>query len=339
MINLTYGSIFDKKCDLLIIPCNSHGGVTKWVFSNLNENHLPSPQTDIPFGSIVFKDTLSEIENAEVIGYASSVRFEGSYSSKDAIKSIGAQIYSFSKHNEVKQVNLPLLGTGAGKLSPLDSFESLKMTLGSDDDTNIVFEIFVPSKDTYSTVLSKYAEYYIPSKSLEHIDHPRVFISYAGEDSSNKDWVKQFADKLISNGVDARIDRYHMKPGTDLPQWMTNEVIKADKVLLVCDSIYQRKADIRSGGVGWETMIIQGDMLSQGDSKAKYIAIVRESEFDKALPIYMKSKLALHWIKTKEYTDEDFRALLFSLFDCDVAPELGQIPKYIIDKKLSKNKK
>jgi hypothetical protein len=46
----------------------------------------------------------------------------------------------------------------------------------------------------------------------------------------------------------------------DLQQWMSNELSMADKVLVVCDEVYKRKADGRLGGVGWETMIIQGDI-------------------------------------------------------------------------------
>ena len=54
---------------------------------------------------------------------------------------------------------------------------------------------------------------------------------------------------------------------------MTNELLKANKVLLVCDSHYAAKADMRKAGVGWETMIIQGDMMLQGEMNTKYVVI------------------------------------------------------------------
>lgn len=69
-----------------------------------------------------------------------------------------------------------------------------------------------------------------------------------------------------------------------MPQWMTNELIMADKVLLICDKYYAEKADNRKGGVGWETMIIQGDMLSKQEQN-KYIAILRDKDIDQSLPI------------------------------------------------------
>ena len=88
-----------------------------------------------------------------------------------------------------------------------------------------------------------------------------------------KAWVVQLACRLRENGVDARLDHFHLKPGMDVPQWMTNELIKARRVLLVCDVHYAEKADMRKAGVGWETMIIQGDMLVQGEQNSKYIVI------------------------------------------------------------------
>ena len=85
MIQLTHGSIFDKKCDLLVIPCNNMGGITSWVFSNLKENSLPLPPRNIPFGHILFYSTKGNLENAEIVGFAASVEAIPNRSTKDAI--------------------------------------------------------------------------------------------------------------------------------------------------------------------------------------------------------------------------------------------------------------
>ena len=63
----------------------------------------------------------------------------------------------------------------------------------------------------------------------------------------------------------------------------------------------------------------------------KYICIVREEEFDKGIPLYARTRYSLQWTKP-EILEEDFRELLFYLFDCDIAPELGEIPLYIREK-------
>lgn len=38
---------------------------------------------------------------------------------------------------------------------------------------------------------------------------------------------------------------------------------RANKVIVICDEMYKRKADGRLDGVGWETMIIQGDIANR----------------------------------------------------------------------------
>ena len=337
MIRISYGSIFEKKCDLLIIPCDTSGGVTDWVLSNLKQNGIPLPDRYIPWGKVSFFNTKLHTENAEIVGYAASVNVDTSLSSREAISSIGKDIHSFCASNKLRQSNIPLLGTGAGGLPTFEAFEALSGSLKEPSDTDIIFEIFIPSLEIYQNISTAYSDF-IDNQPSQDIAHPLVFISYASDDRNNAEWVKKLAIKLIENGVDARLDRFHLKAGTDLAQWMTNEVIRADKVLLICDSNYMLKADVHQGGVGWESMIIQGDMLTQGETKSKYIAVVRETEIDKGLPIYMKSKLALHWNKTDSIDEEDFRNLLFNIFDCDMAPGLGDIPDFIRNH-LSKGKK
>jgi len=331
MVKITHGSIFDKKCDLLIIPCNSNGGVTHWVFSGLKQNGINVPDKYIPLGKVLFVDTKLDTENAEIVGFAASVDDEAGDTPTSAITSIGSQIFDYCKSNGLRQVNIPLLGSGAGGLSEFASFEALKPALQKKGATEICFEVFVPSLETYKSFKTSYPALF-EKPSATAVRNPRVFISYAADDKDNARWVKDLAIKLRQNGVDARLDRFHLKAGTDLPQWMTNEVIMADKVLLVCDYSYMIKADVHRGGVGWETMIVQGDMLTQGETKGKYIAIVRETEINKGLPIYMKSKLALHWKKEATIEEEDFKELLFTIFDCDTAPDLGDIPDFIADR-------
>ena len=36
---------------------------------------------------------------------------------------------------------------------------------------------------------------------------PKVFISYSWEDDKHKQWVRQFADRLLSDGVNVTIDQ------------------------------------------------------------------------------------------------------------------------------------
>ena len=80
----------------------------------------------------------------------------------------------------------------------------------------------------------------------------------------------------------------------DLPQWMCNELALAQKCIIVCDEVYKQKADGRLGGVGWETMIIQGEILKLPPDSTKYQIVVRAEDLKSALPIYLTTKFAFH---------------------------------------------
>ncbi|MBV6499749.1 MAG: hypothetical protein CJBNEKGG_02212 [Prosthecobacter sp.] len=243
MIQIIHGSIFDSKCDLLIVPCASDGGVTQSVFNNLRENGLPTNIGGIPYGKVHFRE--SKYAFANTIGYAASVNSNTHSSDPKAIEKIGHEIVRYAVESQIRRVNIPLLGTGAGGMNPVESFESLHKAFTARED--ITFNVFCFTREAYLNVSS--AETNEPETFVQH---PRVFVSYTGADEQNAGWVKRLATVLRENGVDARLDMFHLKPGLDMPQWMTNEVIMADKVLLVCDRFYMEKADFRKGGVGWK---------------------------------------------------------------------------------------
>lgn len=321
MFRLICGSIFDIKCDLIIIPCNNFGMVSPSIRLNMLQNSLPLFEKEMNPGEIYFKDNIGDFTYASQIGFAASVNQLELVCREEYLHSIAKQIRLYCEENFLHIVNIPLLGTGAGKISPQKSFNILKSYFES--IPSITLNIFVFSNDTYNKLKIE------AKKNTNIIKNPRVFISYTSKDPDNKNWVKQLVSKLRSNGVDACIDMYDLKPGEDLPQWMTNQLIMADKVLLICDKYYAIKADSRTGGVGWETMIIQGDMLSHTKSN-KYICIVRDNDIDKCLPIYVKSKYSLS-CTSSDIPDEMFSALLHTLFDCNIKPPLGPIPNEIIN--------
>jgi len=323
MLRIKQGSIFDDKCDLLVLPCDSGGGVTPWVRSEIEQNKLPFPNTRIPFGKVMFKSTDANYPKADFIGYAASVDAVRIESNLDSISKIVLDLIKFSKLNQCTMVNLPILGTGAGRLDVSEVVDLYRKLV---DDESIVFNAYIPDASTAKIFLT-FSQKGENSESQDD-DHPRTFISYSWKDEKIKEWVLGLAKKLCENGVDARIDRFHLRPGMDMPQWMTNEVIKAHKVLLICDEHYAEKADTRKAGVGWETMIIQGDMLLQGEMNTKYIVIACGG-FDKNIPIYMKSKLGI----SKDDVDKDIKLLLEHIFEIDSAPEVGKVPEWIKKKR------
>lgn len=314
MYELVCGSIFDKKCDIIIIPCNSMGGITREIEDNLLINDIHNlPSVKAP-GNIKFDESKGGFTNASIIGFAASVNGFTGRSEVEYLYCICEEIKHYCRTNSLSLINIPLLGAGAGGLSYQESFDVLKDHFETEQE--FVLRIFALSMDVYSQLYD--------NKNTSLIKNPRVFISYTGENPENRKWVKAFVCKLRENGVNARVDIFHLKPGNDLPQWMTNELLMADKVILICDKFYAKKADSRNGGVGWETMIIQGDMMLHAQLN-KYICIIREENFDEGIPMYAKTKFSLHWTEP-EVLEENFHQLLYLLFDIDEEPELGDIP-------------
>lgn len=323
MIQLYKGSIFNSKCDLIIIPCDNEGGVTLSVQKELMVNNLPYLHKHVPAGDVLFVENTGNFSNASMIGFAASVDVNNKMSGENILYQIMQKIKSCCKEQALYKVNIPLLGTGAGRLSAKSSFNVMKSEF--ENDSEILLCVYAFSANIYNEL----ADESILSFRRE-IKNPRVFISYTGTDTANRNWVKKFACRLRKCGVNARLDIFHLKPGQDLPQWMTNEIIMADKVLLICDKYYAEKADNRKGGVGWETMIIQGDMLSKQEQN-KYIAILRDVNIDQSLPVYVKSKYALNWTDESQ-VEKEFEELLLQLFDCDIEPPIGEIPSFIKDR-------
>jgi len=325
MINVVQGSIFDKRCDLLVVPCDDLGGVTSPVFSNLQARGLPTNAGRLQHGRVHFREV--QYEFASTIAYAASVGAAATVAANmRAVTSIAHEILTHSCRNKVRSVNLPLLGSGAGGLTPVQSYRSLRATLAAEE--TVEFSIYCYTQDAYRLVIASHRNM---SPASSWTKHPRVFVSYTGRDKENAHWVRRLATALRANGIDARLDVFHLRPGLDLPQWMANEVTLADKVLLICDRFYMERADVKTGGVGWETMIIQGDMLTRGENARKYVAILREEKADEALPAYLRSKYAFHWGPGHKIESAKLKELLLCLFDCEIAPELGAVPDYVLD--------
>lgn len=80
------------------------------------------------------------------------------------------------------------------------------------------------------------------------ITPPRIFISYSWTSEKHKQWVLNFADSLVNDGVDVILDRYMLKPGQDninFMEYMVSDDIK--HVLVICDKGYQDKANKKEG--------------------------------------------------------------------------------------------
>ncbi|NQV36921.1 MAG: hypothetical protein HQ509_02820 [Candidatus Marinimicrobia bacterium] len=102
------------------------------------------------------------------------------------------------------------------------------------------------------------------------------------------------------------------------------------RVLLICNSSYQSKANDKKGGVGIESMIISDEIYSQADQK-KFIPIVRESKDGKAcLPTFVNSRFYID-LSDPEYFEDNYEQLLRNIFDKPKSsrPPIGEPPAFI----------
>jgi hypothetical protein len=155
---------------------------------------------------------------------------------------------------------------------------------------------------------------------------PIVFISYSHDSKEHKAWVAGFARRLVDKGVDLLFDQWDLGPGDDVPKFMERAVATANRVLMICTEPYVRKADDGKGGVGYEAMVVTGELVRDLGTN-KFIPIVRQTSSPWALPRCVSTRFYVDLSEGAE-TDENFEMLLREIHDTPklVKPPLGRNP-------------
>ena len=328
-VQLKLGNLFDEPTDLIVLPCSTSGTVTNFVARHLREYDIPRPRAGMRLGDIDIQPFDGAENVAQFAAFAASVKYTSS--NEKAIAEIGEALGGATRqYDAVRRVSAPLLGAGAGGLRSEDVVEALSRGFKETAVEDAVLTIFVLHKDVIDRLRGKTERETENETMKTEVQHTpiRVFISYSGTSHLHKDWVVELATYLRSNGLDARLDRWHLRGGMDLPQWMTNELQLADRVIVITDSRYTERADGRIGGVGWETMLIQGDMFSRPPDDFRYIVVVREDDFSSGVPTYLKTKYSVHW--TSDGDESELRTeLLKELYNVEKAPPIGEPPVFV----------
>jgi TIR domain len=333
-IQLRQGDMFAQPTDLIVIPCSTGGTVTKAVAKQLGEFDIQWPRGYSNLGDIKFEFFKGASNIATYVGYATSV--EAMTTSIEAIAEIAESVGRFiSDKSEIRDVAIPLLGAGAGGLTPEESLKALMSGFEKIQSKGKVVNIFVFNEGDFRKLSSRLESRperrrgrgAVESRQREPL---RVFISYTRTSSEHQDWVRDLAKYLRENGIDARLDVWHLRPGIDLPQWMCNKIDLADRILIVCNEEYASKASDRLGGVGWEIRLIQGDLLqSQSSNPKKYLPILRGHFSEKSVPSFLRGVYALSWGEAD--SDKIREQLLREIYEVfDEAPSLGQPPRFVL---------
>lgn len=326
-VQLRLGDIFDGPSDLIVLPSSTAGTVTPFVRKRLVHHRIPYPEVGMELGDVSILPFEGGENIAQFVAYAASV--DDNSSDIEAIRRIGEHLGAETRRRVmIRRVSAPLLGAGAGGLRS----ESVAAALSSGfkrtahQDAGLV--IHVLHEDVFSRLSGDREVERLASSQIETSKPTRVFVSYCHSSPEHEEWVIALGKFLRENGIDARLDVWVLRHGMDLPQFMTNELTLADRVILVSDEKYAEKADGRVGGVGWETMIVQGDMAQQPPESTKYLVIVRSRTRDDGLPRYLKTKFVIHWPGPMT-EDANRQMLLRELYDRIEVPPLGPRPVFL----------
>lgn len=331
-IQIRLGDLFEGPADLIILPCSTVGGVTQFVWNKLKMFDIPHPPNNKPLGHLEIIPFKGAESIAQYVGFGFSVL--GNASNYKAIEDIGEKVGKFTMQNEsVKIISVPLLGAGAGGLQSEKVVETLKngFLKSSAMDSKLVVHIL--HKKVFDRVVSAFSEdcqntSKVGQNENNRIEPLRVFLSYTSTDDLHQKWVENLGTFLRRNGINARLDVWHLRTGMDLPQFMTNELMLADRVLIISNEKYAAKANGRHGGVGWESMIIQGDMSKRPPDSTKYLAIVKCEEINDGLPDYLRSKYVVHW-KNDSNEIQLQQKILKELLFTPKEPAIGIAPVFV----------
>lgn len=163
---------------------------------------------------------------------------------------------------------------------------------------------------------------------------PRVFISYSWSSARHQAWIRQWAERLVADGIDVVLDVWDLREGDDKYAFMERMVTdeSVSHVLVFSDSEYAAKADARKAGVGTESQIISGEIYAKVQ-QSKFLPIVCEfdSSGDPFLPAFFKSRF---WIdfSSSEAANDNWERLVRRLYGrpAYVKPTLGKSPTYLM---------
>lgn len=159
---------------------------------------------------------------------------------------------------------------------------------------------------------------------------PSALISYSWDSEEHKVWVRGIAQRLRRNGVDVKLDQWHVKPGQSLTQFMEREIVECDHVIIICTPNYYERSLSRKGGVGYEQQIISGHIAS-GVPREKFIPVVREGNFEPgnncSIPPHFSGIFAVD-MRNQNSIDGSIELLLRSIFNepLHAIPEIGERP-------------
>ena len=138
---------------------------------------------------------------------------------------------------------------------------------------------------------------------------PRVFISYSHDSEEHRGRVRELADRLCSEGVEAHLDQYEQPPPPNWPRWTMDEIDAAEFVLVVCTETYHRRfrgheEPGQGEGATWEAAVITQQLYESHCQTTKFIPVIFDPADEGHIPIVLRG--GSHYVVT---TEDGYRQL------------------------------
>ncbi len=161
----------------------------------------------------------------------------------------------------------------------------------------------------------------------ENIMIHSVFISYSHDNDDHKQWVENFASKLIKEvGINAILDKWDLNFG-DLMSKFMEQIQIVDSIIIVCSPIYKNKADEQDGsGVDYEKRLIVDEIFKGNSSKIIPITPFNRRE---AIPRFLLDMYIA--VFNEENFEEIFQQVVLNIYGKPrfKKPSLGKRPEYV----------
>ena len=170
-------------------------------------------------------------------------------------------------------------------------------------------------------------------KATLHQTPPRVFLSYSWTSPEHREFIRQCADRLLSDGVEVILDVYDLQEGDDKNAFMEGMVTddSVSHVLVFCDKAYADKANAREAGVGTESQIISENVY-KAVKQSKFIPIACEFDDNGTpyLPAFFQSRIYIDF-SSPEALNKNWEQLVRLLFGKPLhkKPRVGKPPVYV----------
>ncbi len=81
---------------------------------------------------------------------------------------------------------------------------------------------------------------------------------------------------------------------------MERAVARADRVLMICTEAYVHKADDGTGGVGYEAMIVTGELVKDLGTR-KFIPVIRQGAGQERKPRFLETRYHINLSEDRDY--------------------------------------